>query len=131
MLAINVDFLLAQPRATEHGAGTRHHHDEPAVGDQRAAHRLVGTVLFGLASLACGLAGSSEFLIAMRVAQGVSSGILMPLTAAVVASAYADEHARGRAIGLVYGVGAVGAGGLLLAVRRRALPAASVSAPSS
>jgi EmrB/QacA subfamily drug resistance transporter len=75
----------------------------------RRALYLLGTALFGLASLACGFAGSSEFLIAMRVAQGVSSGILMPLTVAVVASAYADEHARGRAIGLVYGVGAVGA----------------------
>jgi EmrB/QacA subfamily drug resistance transporter len=70
---------------------------------------LLGTALFGLASLACGFATTPEFLIAMRVLQGVGGGILMPLTVAVVASAYADEHARGRAIGLVYGVGAIGA----------------------
>jgi EmrB/QacA subfamily drug resistance transporter len=70
---------------------------------------LLGTALFGFASLACGLATTPEFLIAMRVLQGVGGGILMPLTVAVVASAYADEHARGRAIGLVYGVGAIGA----------------------
>jgi MFS family permease len=70
---------------------------------------LLGTVLFGLASLGCGLASTPEFLIAMRVAQGVGGGILMPLTVAVVSSAYADEHERGRAIGLIYGVGAIGA----------------------
>jgi EmrB/QacA subfamily drug resistance transporter len=70
---------------------------------------LLGTVVFAIASLACGLATTPEFLIAMRVAQGIGGGILMPLTVAVVASAYADEHARGRAIGLIYGVGAIGA----------------------
>lgn len=80
---------------------------------------LVGATVFGLASLGCGLSTSSEMLIGMRVVQGIGASILMPLTIAVVSHAYADESARGRAIGLVYGIGAVGAaagpfiGGLL------------------
>jgi MFS family permease len=70
---------------------------------------LAGAAVFGLASLGCGLSTSAGMLIAMRVAQGIGGGILMPLTIAVVSHAYTDESARGRAIGLVYGIGAVGA----------------------
>ncbi|HXY91528.1 MAG TPA: MFS transporter [Acidimicrobiia bacterium] len=81
------------------------------IGDIFGRRRLflAGAGLFALASLGCGLSSTPEFLVSMRVVQGIGAGILMPLTVAVVASAYADEHARGRAIGLVYGVGAVGA----------------------
>jgi EmrB/QacA subfamily drug resistance transporter len=80
---------------------------------------LLGATLFAVASLGCGLADSAGLLIAMRVLQGVGGAVLMPLTVAVVANAYGDPKARGRAIGLIYGIGAIGAaagpfvGGLL------------------
>jgi len=70
---------------------------------------LVGAAVFGAASLGCGLATTDGMLIAMRVVQGVGGAILMPLTVAVVSLAAPDDQARGRSIGLVYGVGAVGA----------------------
>ncbi len=69
---------------------------------------LVGATVFGLASLGCGLSTSAGMLIGMRVVQGIGASILMPLTIAVVSHAYTDDSARGRAIGLIYGIGAVG-----------------------
>jgi EmrB/QacA subfamily drug resistance transporter len=70
---------------------------------------LFGATLFALASLGCGFAGSPGILVLMRVLQGAGGAVLMPLTVAVVSNAYADPHARGRAIGLIYGIGAIGA----------------------
>jgi DHA2 family multidrug resistance protein len=45
-------------------------------------------LLFGLASLACGLAWSMPVLIACRVAQGVGAGFMVPLSQALMLRAY-------------------------------------------
>src|SRR6185437_1412704 len=72
-------------------------------------------VLFGLASLGCGLAGSAGILIACRVIQGLGAALMLPGTLAVIANAYPDQRERTRAIGVWAGVGscALPAGPLL------------------
>jgi len=60
---------------------------------------LGGTVVFTLASIACGLAGTPEQLIAARAAQGAGAAALMPLSLTLLAAAV-PERRRGLAIGL-------------------------------
>ncbi|HTK01186.1 MAG TPA: MFS transporter [Bordetella sp.] len=58
---------------------------------------LYGIALFGLASLACGLAPSASALYAARAAQGVSAALLLAPALAVVGHAFHDERGRARA----------------------------------
>jgi EmrB/QacA subfamily drug resistance transporter len=67
---------------------------------------LTGLVLFTLASLACGLAGSIGELIAFRSLQGVGAAIMMPSTLAIISNAF-PPHQRGLAIGVWAGVSAL------------------------
>ncbi len=67
----------------------------------------VGLTLFGLASLACGLAPSTGFLIGARAIQGLGASIILPISMALFIHEYPAEK-KGRAIGLaslVLGVG--------------------------
>jgi EmrB/QacA subfamily drug resistance transporter len=66
---------------------------------------IAGTAIFGLASLAGGLAPSASFLIGARVIQGIGAAILFPLCIAVVSNAFPEER-RKRAIGNLYGLAA-------------------------
>jgi DHA2 family methylenomycin A resistance protein-like MFS transporter len=77
------------------------------VGDLKGHKRVVltGLALFGLASLGCGLAGSTGALVAFRVMQGAGAALMLPGTLAVIADAYPDERERARAIGVWAGVG--------------------------
>ncbi len=61
---------------------------------------LVLYTLFGLATLACGLAPGYGFLMAARVAAGVFGGVLSALTQTIVADVVPFER-RGRAMGIV------------------------------
>jgi EmrB/QacA subfamily drug resistance transporter len=79
---------------------------------------LVGIVIFTVFSLACGLAGSIELLIACRAFQAVGAAIMVPVSLAIVTVAFPPQQ-RGLAVG-VWGAisGAAGAigptlGGLL------------------
>src|SRR5215468_11213062 len=54
---------------------------------------------FGMASLACAIAPSIEWLIASRVAQGISAAILTPSSLALIGRIYPKEE-RSRAIGV-------------------------------
>nr|BFE58330.1 MFS transporter [Dactylosporangium thailandense] len=83
-----------------------------AVGDRwgRKPVLLAGLVIFGIASAAGGLAGSSGILLASRVLAGVGAAMIMPVTLAVITSSFPAE-ARSQAIGVWTGV--AGAGGLL------------------
>ncbi|MEI5035650.1 MFS transporter [Streptomyces sp. S1A(2023)] len=78
-----------------------------------------GLVLFGLASLAGGLAWSPGSLVAARAVQGVGAAALAPVAFALITLAFPPGPARSRALGLwgMAGVagGAVGvlAGGVL------------------
>ncbi|MFB7664137.1 MFS transporter [Kitasatospora sp. NPDC056138] len=80
----------------------------------RRAVYLGGLVLFALASLACGLSGSSGELIAFRGLQGVGGAAMFATTMALLSSAY-----QGRDRGIAFGVwgavnGAAAAAGPIL-----------------
>ncbi len=75
------------------------------LGRRRAL--LVGVVLFGLASLACGLAVDETTIVAARVVQGVGAAVLFPTSMAVVSNSF-DEETRPRAIGIVVAVSTLG-----------------------
>jgi MFS family permease len=70
------------------------------LGDLVGRRRMliVGLAVFGLSSLAGGLAESAGVVIGARVVQGVGAAILFPLCVAVVANAYRDGGQQ-RAIG--------------------------------
>jgi MFS family permease len=78
-----------------------------AAGDRfgRARLLIIGTALFGAASLACALAPSLAWLLAGRVVQGIGSALLMPNSLSILGVTFAGE-ARGRAIGIWASVGA-------------------------
>ncbi|MDR3488076.1 MAG: MFS transporter [Bradyrhizobium sp.] len=71
-----------------------------AVGDSIGRRRVfvLGTVLFIVASLACGLAPSAGLLVVVRAVQGVGAALMVPQSLALIAATHA-EAIRGRAIG--------------------------------
>jgi EmrB/QacA subfamily drug resistance transporter len=66
---------------------------------------VVGLVVFTLASLACGLAGSARILIIARVVQGLGAALMNPSTLSIITVAFPPRE-RGRAIGIWVGVSA-------------------------
>jgi EmrB/QacA subfamily drug resistance transporter len=93
------------------------------LGDLIGRRRLllIGTLLFTLASLACGVAPALSVLIAARAAQGLGAAIMMALSMAFVAEAVPNER-TGSAMGLLGTMSAIGTalgpslGGVLIAV---------------
>jgi MFS family permease len=86
------------------------------AGDRFGRVRLlvVGTVLFGLASVCCAVAPSLPMLLLARGLQGIGAALLMPNSLAILGGAFSGE-ARGRAVGIWASMGAVtGAGGPVL-----------------
>ncbi|MGH3078016.1 MAG: MFS transporter [Gaiellaceae bacterium] len=67
---------------------------------------VVGIAVFTLASLACGLAESSDQLIAGRVLQGAGAALMNPATLSIIAATFAPQE-RGTAIGIWAGVSAL------------------------
>ena len=67
---------------------------------------IVGLAIFTLASLACGLATSAEFLIGARVVQGVGSALMNPATLSIIIATFPPRQ-RGMAIGIWAGVSAM------------------------
>lgn len=61
-----------------------------------------GATMFGVGSLAAGLAQGAEWFLAARAVQGIGGAVLLPLSIAVIGIAF-SERERGLAIG-VYGV---------------------------
>lgn len=78
-----------------------------AAGDRFGRGRLliIGTALFGAASLACAIAPNLQILLAARAAQGIGAAILQPNSLAILGVSFTGE-ARGRAIGLWAAAGA-------------------------
>jgi EmrB/QacA subfamily drug resistance transporter len=72
---------------------------------------LAGLAVFTAASLAAGLAGSVDVLIAARAVQGLGAALVTPTTLAIISDAYRDPRERTAAVGIWAGVG-----GLALAV---------------
>ncbi|MCU6500356.1 MFS transporter [Rugamonas sp. A1-17] len=84
-----------------------------ALGDRFGPRKvfLTGFVLFALASLLCGVAGSLAALIAYRLLQGLGAALVVPASLAIVNQAFPDKDARSRAISLW-----AAAGGMALAL---------------
>src|SRR3954451_10602736 len=70
---------------------------------------MVGSGLFALASLACGLAGSVDALIAARVVQGVAAAIMTPTALSIVTTTFEEGPERNKALGIWAAIGGVGA----------------------
>jgi EmrB/QacA subfamily drug resistance transporter len=68
---------------------------------------LAGLVLFGVASIACGVAQAEWQLIAARAVQGVGSAMLFALGLSIVSNAFPPEQ-RSVGIGVLGAVGGVG-----------------------
>lgn len=79
------------------------------LGDRRGHRRVVvtGLVVFGTASLACGLAPATWALVGARMVQGVGAALLLPGTLAIVAQAFPDPGERARALGVWTGTAAL------------------------
>src|ERR671916_491643 len=67
---------------------------------------IVGLVIFTVFSLACGLAGSGDVLIAARVVQGAGAALMNPATLSIIAATFPPRQ-RGMAIGIWAGVSAL------------------------
>jgi MFS family permease len=81
---------------------------------------LVGVAGFTLASLACGLAPSSEVLAAARIAQGAAAAVMVPQVMSIIHADFpVEEQPKAFAIfGAISGIGAVAGpilGGVLIA----------------
>lgn len=76
-----------------------------AAGDRYGRRRafLAGLAIFTAASLACGLASSSGWLIGARVLQGVGAAALVPGSLALIDAGITEED-RGRAVGIWAGM---------------------------
>ncbi|MGI8587743.1 MAG: MFS transporter [Chloroflexia bacterium] len=71
-----------------------------ALGDQLGRKRvfMAGIAVFGLASLACGLAPTTLVLIGARVVQGIGGALMIPGSLALISAAFGPSE-RGKAIG--------------------------------
>ena len=91
------------------------------LGDLYGQRRLflLGTVLFTLASLACGLAPSKEMLIAARAVQGLGGAVVSAIALSLIMNLFSEPAQRAKAMGIYSfvcaGGGSVGvlAGGFL------------------
>ena len=80
-----------------------------ALGDKYGRKRIFvfGVVWFAVASVLCGIAPDSPFLIAARAVQGIGAALLTPGSLAIIEASFAPED-RGRAIGAWSGLSGVG-----------------------
>ena len=93
-----------------------------AMGDRfgRKGALQLGLLIFGLASMASGLAGTANQLIITRSLMGIGGALIMPSTLSLLTNIFHDPRERAKAIGVWAAVaGASGAlgpvvGGLLL-----------------
>src|SRR6266542_4436576 len=71
-----------------------------SMGDQLGRKRvfLAGVLLFTLASIVCGLAGTPRALIIARAVQGIGAAFLVPGSLAIISATF-DSADRGKAIG--------------------------------
>jgi len=67
---------------------------------------VVGLAVFTVSSLACGLAGSGDVLIAARIVQGAGAALMNPATLSIITATF-PPHQRGTAIGMWAGVSAL------------------------
>jgi EmrB/QacA subfamily drug resistance transporter len=70
---------------------------------------MVGTGLFALASLGCGLAWSAWALIGARVVQGVAAAVMTPTALSIVMTTFEEGTERNKALGVWSAIGGIGA----------------------
>jgi EmrB/QacA subfamily drug resistance transporter len=75
---------------------------------------MVGTGVFLVSSLGCGLAWSGAVLIAARVVQGVSAAIMAPTALSILMTTFEEGAERNKALGIWSSIGGIGATGALL-----------------
>lgn len=81
-----------------------------ALADRFGRKRIfmAGIVVFGIASLVCGLATSAPILIAARFLQGTSGAAMLACQVAVLSHQFRDGQERGMAFGwwgIIFGIG--------------------------
>src|SRR4051812_32819995 len=69
---------------------------------------IVGTGLFGLASLGAGLAGSADALLTARLLQGVAAAIMTPTALSILMTTFQEGPERNKALGIWGSTGAIG-----------------------
>ena len=72
---------------------------------------LLGIVLFTLASLACGLATSQEFLVGARAVQGLGGAVVSAVALSLIMTLFTEPAERAKAMG-VFGFVAAGGGSI-------------------
>ena len=72
---------------------------------------MAGLVLFTVASLLCGLAGSQVLLVAARALQGMGGALMAPAALSIVITTFRDPGERARAMG-IWGFVASGGGSI-------------------
>jgi len=79
-----------------------------SLGDRLGRRRMyvLGTAIFGIASIWCGLAPNIEQLIAARAVQGIGGALLTPGSLAIINATF-ERKDRGKAIGLWSGFSAL------------------------
>ncbi len=79
------------------------------LGDVLGRRRLfvTGLAVFTLASLAAGLAGDVDALVASRAIQGIGAALVTPTTLSIITNLYPDAKERTAAIGIWSAVGAL------------------------
>ncbi|WP_267595227.1 MFS transporter [Carbonactinospora thermoautotrophica] len=83
------------------------------VGRRRLV--FIGTAVFTLASLVCGVSAESWHLILGRVAQGLGAALAAPAALALVTDVFPEGDQRNRALAIWGGMGGIaGAAGILL-----------------
>src|SRR5690242_8856909 len=76
---------------------------------------LVGVTIFTIASLVCGLAGSTGVLVAARAVQGFGAAIVSPSTLSIITTTFEEGPERNKALGVWGAMGGSGAAaGVLL-----------------
>ena len=76
----------------------------------RVGHRpvvIAGLAIVGVGSLGCGLAPTTQLLVAARVVQGLGAAVLLPGTLAIIADVHPDPQERARAIAVWAAIGSV------------------------
>ncbi|HEY5151836.1 MAG TPA: MFS transporter, partial [Mycobacterium sp.] len=68
---------------------------------------MIGLSIFTLASLAAGLAGSVEVLVASRAVQGLGAALVTPTTLAIISATFINTRQRAAAVGIWSAVGAL------------------------
>ena len=83
------------------------------LGDLYGHRRLflIGIGLFTAASVACGLAGSQEFLIGARAVQGLGGAIVSAVSLSLMMSLFTEPAERAKAMG-IFGFVAAGGGSI-------------------